>query len=76
MTGTSVPPRDLRQVTYNLMSPLWHREDEEEETSHTDPCCGICLDYGYLGSFLRAVLSEEVLKLLVVKYGIISFGEI
>lgn len=76
MTGASVPPCDLRQATYNLMSPLCHREDVEEETSHTDPCCGVGLDRGYLGSFLKAVLPEEVLKLLIVKYGIIYFGEI
>lgn len=58
------------------MSPLWHREDVEEETSHTDPCYGIGLGCGYLGSFLKAMLSEEVLKLLVVKSGIIYFSEI
>lgn len=31
MTGTSVPSCGLRKATLNVMSPLWHREDVEEE---------------------------------------------
>lgn len=46
------------------MSLLHHRENVEEEILHTSLCCRIGLDFGYLETSLKAVLSKEVLKLL------------